>query len=273
MPDLVFEQFRDQNRGTAYPFVSSATLTNGEQVVPPGALIDAILYPPGSDAGMFMTSVTITPDEVTLVFGTQSSKALCSGTFSAVNPPETVELTDPQGRAAGLLVGDGPSLAVFAGWGPGTFEFTGSQTELTATVCIPQPAVGVTALTTPDGTIFSGDVWLMGADGVVLRRESVTLPGTGACWQDQVQEVIRIDVVGDPLFRRRLCQPESLFTTPRFLKTLTFKDSKQRVVVGPDGAGNVTLTVNNDLAADTVLRVHPTEAGNQIDVVGSVLSG
>jgi hypothetical protein len=40
---------------------------------------------------------------------------------------------------------------------------------------------------------------------------------------------------------------------------------------GPDEAGDFKLTVNNDLAEDTVLRIRPTEAGIVIEAEGSGL--
>ena len=70
-----------------------------------------------------------------------------------------------------------------------------------------------------------------------------------------------------------MCQPVSLFATPRFLKKLVLKDGKQRIALTPGPSGDVKLTVNNALANDTVLRIHPTENGNKFEVVGSTLQG
>lgn len=79
-----------------------------------------------------------------------------------------------------------------------------------------------------------------------------------------------MDVVGDPFFRRRLCQPANLFQTPRFLRRLLVVGPNMQFECGPDAAGNVILTVANDLAADTVLRINSTETGIAIGAVGSV---
>ena len=123
--------------------------------------------------------------------------------------------------------------------------------EFAATCVTPMPAAGVRGFTTPDGTLFTGDVWLVGEDGVVVREED------GA---------VRIDVVGDPLFRRRLCQPVQLFTTPRFVKTING--------MRPDARGDFKITAGRALAADTVLRVYTDDTGGiTFEAVGQVLQG
>ena len=193
-----------------------------------------------------------------------------SGSFSLVSPPSEVALVDALGRPAGVLISEPLRLGIFATWGVGTFNFEAQATEFSATVCFPTPEIGVRGILLDDGTLLTGQVFLVGTGGVQLRRERINLdPGEG-CSTPQTLEVIRLDVLGDPLFLRAQ-QVGNLFATPRWLKTLTFVDDKQTVICGPDAYGNVLVTVNNNLAADTALRVHPTARGTQINVVGSVL--
>lgn len=260
-------------RTTRYPFSDGATLNNGKQFIPFDVMADAALYPVGGAARMYLASVGVTHDAVTLTVGTSADKALCSTTYPSIGAPDSAQLVDAVGRPAGLVVGgENGRLGVFAAWGVGTFAFSPDQTEFAATVCFPQPQAGVRGVMLPDGSVLSGDVWLVGEDGVVLRRESVTTPrpdgGPGGA---VAHEVIRLDVVGDPLFRRRLCIPQSLFQTPRFLTAIIFKDGRQRVRVSPGDRGDVKLTVNNDLAADTVLRIRQTPDANVIEAVGAGL--
>lgn len=244
-------------------------MTNGVQVVLNSTFLDAILYPVGGGENLFLTSVVIDHDRVVIYVGDPVAEQLCSGAFDLVDPPDTVRLFDAYGRAAGLLVSEASRLSLFGTWGVGTFTFLQDQTPFAVTVCVPQPAIGVRGVQLEDGSVLTGDVWLVGEDGVVLRREVVTVPAD-AC-TSKTYEVIRVDVVGDPLFRRRLCTPTDLFETPRYLTSLVFSDGHQVVECGPGKNGDVKITVNNNLASDTVLRVHPTEVGTKFNVVGSLL--
>jgi len=114
-----------------------------------------------------------------------------------------------------------------------------------------------------------GDVWLVGDDGVVFSVSDKVVPVPGTCQTQDIRQ-IRIDVVGDPLFRRRLCQPNNLFQTPKFLQQLRVIGPNMDFVVPPDADGNVIVTVANDLAADTVLRITSVADGIEIGAVGSV---
>lgn len=246
MQRILFPEWRKENETTKYPFADDATLSNGVQSLVEGTLLDAILYPIGGGPGMFLSQVTVGFDQVTIWIGTTDNKLLASGSFPTLEPPGDVPLLDAYGRPAGLLVSESVRLGLFASWGIGTFVFKAAQTGFTATVCVPQPADSVRGVLLDDGTLMTGDFWLIGDDGVVLRHEVVLAPSPqGACGPTIAYEVIRVDVVGDPLFKRRLCLPHSLFQTPNFIKTVTFQDSKQRIVCTPNGFGDIKMTINN----------------------------
>ena len=272
MPEIFFPQFRAENGPTKYPFAEHALLTNAAQVIPPETLVDACLYPVGGGARLRLSAVTVTSTTVTLTIGDQADAALASGTFAANAPPAALALVDSHDRAAGLLLA-ATDFGLFASWGVGAYAFTAAQTEFAATCCLPQPAAGVRGIQLEDGTLLTGDVWLVGDDGVVLSAAEVSAPDP----QTQVAttyQVIRVDVIGDPLFRRRLCGEQTdLFATPQFLKTLTLRDSGQTLVLTPGLNGGVTLGVNNALANDAAMRVRTTEEGVKIEMVGTVLQG
>ena len=94
---------------------------------------------------------------------------------------------------------------------------------------------------------MTGDIWLVGDQGVVLRRENIN--------------TIRIDIIGVPLFKRFLCEPQaSNFPAKRYLKTING--------CGPDEFGNFTFTATNELAEDSVLRIYPDNGTIVVDTVG-----
>ena len=257
----LFPQWQNQNEDTKYPFSSRASLTNAAGVLlTEGTLLDAALYPIGAVSSLYLASVVVTNTTVTLWLGDDQNPQLASGSFPVASPPAQIVLLDTYGRPAGVLISAPLRLGIFATWGAGTFNFTAANTQFAATVCFPTPAIGVQGVQLPDGTLLTGPVWLVGGSGVMLRR----VPGAVA--------TIRVDIVGDPLFKRTLCQPMSLFVTPNFIKTITFVDAKQTVICHPDAYGDIQVGVNNALAQDTVLRVHPTPQGVMIDAVGSTIS-
>ena len=260
MPRILYPEWPNENAGTKYPFAARATLTNGTVQLLIGTFADAVLFPIGGGPRLRLSKVVVTHADVTLYIGDQTNAELASGVFGLPVPPATVTLEDAYGRPAGFIISSSVQLGLFPSWGVGTYTFEADATEFAATVCIPTPEVGVRGILLDDGTLLTGDVWLVSDAGVVLRAD-----------EEDGAQVVRVDVVGDPLFRRRLCETEqsSLFTTPNFIKTVTFTDGRQSVIVTPDADGNVYLTVNNALAADTVLRIHPTAAGNVIEAVGS----
>lgn len=270
MGRVLFPEWRKQNEPTKYPFSDAATLTNAaNRVVTEGTFLDAALYPVGDSTGLYLTKAVVTFQAVTLYVGTQASPELASGTFPLVDPPDQVAFFDPYGRPAGVLVSEGRRLGLFQSWGVGTHEFEPADTEFCASCVFPTPEVGVRGVRLETGELFVGDVWLVGDDGVVFRLFEREVPVPGSCQTRAVREV-RMDVVGDPLFRRRLCQPNNLFQTPQFLKAVRVVGPNMDFTVPPDPAGNINLTAVNDLAADTVLRITATDNGIVIGAVGTV---
>ncbi|HVE24007.1 MAG TPA: hypothetical protein VNC22_01315 [Sporichthya sp.] len=265
---IQFPEWRRENEATRYPFSSRATLVNDEgRVVVEGAFLDAALYPAGGVGGFFLAAVTLTSEEVTFTVGDDNTRELASGTVSVVDPPDLVPLEDAAGRPAGVLVSESARLGTFQSWGVGTHEFDRAQSEFCPTVCFPAPALGLRGVRLESGEVFAGDVWLVGADGVVLRADPVTLPAADGL-PERPATAIRVDVVGDPLFRRRLCENADLFATPRFVRTVRFVGPNQTFDCAPDAFGDVKIFGNNALAADTVLRVVATAGGVRIGAAG-----
>ena len=266
---ILFPEWRKANEPTKYPFSSRATLTNldGTTIIE-GTFLDAALYPIGAGNGLHLAQVDINHEQVLLIIKDEHNNLAATGKLPLVNAPDDILLTDSYGRPAGIIVSESERLGIFQSWGVGAHVFTGAMTEFCATVCFPTPEIGVRGIMLDDGSIFTGDVWLVGDDGVVFRPEQVTLPAT--CGKEaRTVKVIRMDVVGDPLFRRRLCQPNDLFATPRLVKAVRVIGSNGEFTCGPDAHGDIKLAVGNDLAQDTILRVTTAAEGLTVSTVGS----
>jgi hypothetical protein len=267
MPErILFPEWRKQNETTKYPFAERATLTSrAGKILLDGTFIDANLYPIGGTVGLYLSKVVVTHSTVTLYIGNEGTPERCSTTFSILSPPTTLLLLDTYERPAGVLISAEYRLGVFQALGIGTHIFERSSTEFAATVCIPVPEHGVRGILLDDGTFLTGDVWLVGDDGVVLRKQTV--------FQNDIcgpipNSTIRVDIVGDPLYRRRLCNPQSLFNTVNPIKMIRFvSDNMAFKCASADG--NVTIGVNNAAATDTILRITNTETGLKISVAGA----
>ena len=237
-----------------------------------GTFLDAVVHPVGGQSGMYVSRLEVEHDRATIHVGDPEVESLCRGEFDLVNPPDTVQLLDDHERASGLLMSESARLSLFQSWGVGTHRFDPDQTELAASVCVPVPNEGVRGIVLDDGTVLTGPVWLVGGPGVVLRQE--TEPAVGnKCPGSPDFPAVRVDLVGDPLFVRRQCTDENLFTTPRFITSLTFDDGVDRFTCTPDQFGDVRMAVNNRRAEDTVLRVRPTSEGLVIEAEGTTGRG
>lgn len=254
----LYASWRAENGPNPFPFAEgSALATDSGMPVPHGAIVDACLYPAGG-TGLYLSAVVVTHESVTFVVGGLGSASLCSGSVPLNGGPDVVDLSDRLGRPAGVLVAGEDGLAVFQSWGVGTHEFRRAQSSFAAVACVPTPRAGVAAIALETGEVFAGDVWLVGDDGVVLRREGST---------------VRVDVVGDPLFRRRLCTPIDLFVTPRFITSVAFVGPNGTFVCEPDEYGDVRIVVNNRLAPDTVLRISSGPDGLVVSAIGEAAGG
>lgn len=263
-------EWRRANEASKYPFSDRATLVNEEGTfIPESLFLDAILHPIGGTQGFYLSQVDVTNETATIYIGDENSPQLAFAVIDIIEPPDNVPLVDIYDRAAGTLVSESIRLSTFQSWALGTHTFDVDQTEFVARVCVPMPALGVLGFLLDDGTVVSGDVWLIGEDGVVLTGEASTERVAGSDVEQQAITAIRVDVVGDPLFRRRLCG--GVFETPRVLEQLTVRAGGETIYVGPNDLGDVQITAGDQDVEDPILRIRGTPEGVIFEVVGERL--
>ena len=257
MARILHPEFRDEQDDSMYPFEDTASLATeiSDAQIFSDTFIDAAIYPIGGLVGARLTKIVIGTGRVATVYvGDDGDEARASGTVDFLTPGDTIVLQDSYERPAGMLLSDPTRLSIFQSWAPGEYEFPSAT--FVASVVTPMPAVGVRGFLTEDEDtdttrLFHGDAWIVGENGAVVRKEEGT---------------IRVDFVGDPLFRRRLCvrnDGTSFFNTPNFLKTING--------YGPDEVGNFNLSAGEHAALDTVLRIAPLENGIKITAIGKPL--
>lgn len=243
----VFPSFREQFQRAKFPFVDTATLKSDEGVeLAESAFTDAMIHPVGGDETLHLSRIDVSSDQVVFWVGTRRNPLLASGTTSFPASGDTISLTDEYNRPAGVLVSDAVQLDAFFSWTPGTYNFSDRATRFCASCTTLLPDIGVQGFLLEDGTVISGHVYLYGEDGVVLSA------GPDGC-------SIRVDVVGDPLFKQRACQEEQgIASNKKYVKTINGK---------PGRYGNFILTpaVSRD---KPVLRFVPVDGGILVHAVG-----
>jgi hypothetical protein len=95
---------------------------------------------------------------------------------------------------------------------------------------------------TDAGELFAGDVWLVGEDGVVLRRDD--------------DGSLRIDIIGDPFAARKLCADES--ASDAEIEVLSpYCPIKKLNGVEPDDQGNFQMLIGSNQSLSNILRITP----------------
>lgn len=253
---ILFPDFRDEQKDSRYPFVDTANLTANDEltVIQRDTFIDAVFYIIGAGNRIYISSVTVAAQKVTITFGDENNAAVAYTSFApnpiAATPNGGLAVYDPLGRPAGMIVATKDNLSLFTGWSIGEYEFSPAATEFVSTTVIPAREPGVRAIMPATKELATGDLWLIGDTGVTFRHEGV---------QDGKQ-IVRVDVVGAPLFKRAVCTPYDRFQSKNFVRTINN--------CPPDDYGNFTLTATGYEADDTVLRITQSDGIIFIDAVG-----
>lgn len=251
MPDrILFPEFRDQLEHTRYPFADGTTLATQttKHVIDVDTFLDASLYPIGATSRLHILKINVTSRLVTIVLSDATRQPLASGSFDPLDPPSQVVFTDAYERPAGILVSEPIRLARFSAWAIAEHAFALGAAEFAAGCVIPLPAPGVRGVLTDKNELFTGDLWIVGDRGVVVREEDGD---------------IRVDLVGSPLFVRELCDPVGLFNVPNFIRTING--------CPPDANGNFNLTVGDHLSQETIVRIYAVDGVLVVEGVGSLV--
>lgn len=247
---ILFPEFRDELEATKYPFGDMVTLTNGTVTIDRDTFLDATLYPIGAYGRLCLGRISVLAKKVTLYLTDEHGTERASAEFDPLLPPALLYFTDVWERPAGVLVSEALRLSRFSAWDTGDYEFDMTQTEFVPSCVIPLPEPGVRGVLSQANDLFTGDLWIVGDNGVVVSAEGDT--------------TIRVDIVGDPLFVRKLCEQVERFTPPLFIKTINH--------CPPDPYGNFHLIVGDHHSETTIVRIYPTDANTlRIEAVGQVV--
>ena len=244
MTQIIHPSYRDDARGP-FPFEDRATLTSSDgYIIDQELLVDAMLYPPLNSDPLYLSAVVISETAVRFeVSSIYTPGLVCSG--SAEFDAAVAEMFDPAGRQSGLLLIDADRLAQFRTWPLGEHTFPVAAATFAVTCVSPERRLGVTGVADTAGVATWGDVWLVGERGVTLTVND---------------GVIYVHAVGDPLWRRRICDGSSAFAASKFLKTIND--------IPPDEFGAWTLGVGTKLNRKTAVRINVDGAVIVLSVAG-----
>ena len=251
MADIILAEWRNANEHVNFPFSDVATLVNRDGVaIDRDVFDDARLYPLSGTENLYLSSVEVSadlPPVVTIYFGIQSNPKMAHAAYDPSIVDDELAVVDSAGRASGILVSSAAKLQAFARAMPvGVTEFTPAETPFAPTVLVPMPGYGVRSIVLDDGQAVSGDVFVVGTDGMVI-------------WEQD--GYIRVDAVGSPYALVRKCVEEGLeppVTCP--LRTING--------VGPDERGNFVLLPGRNEAYDNVFRVLQNGAAIEVRAEG-----
>lgn len=239
MPQVIFSEYRDANRLTKYPFVDTATLTSidGNLTLSQEVFCDASIYIPGAVAPVYIQKLSITGSGIKITVSDYSKKYTATGEITPKS--DSVKLVNNSEHQVGILVAS-VDLTYFTSIPKGEYEFTYKATSFVPRCVVPLKDVGVTSIGVSGGKQLYGDIWLIGKDGIVIRY-------------DDEKEVIRFDIVGDPLFKRE----DENFKVPSYIKMING--------VPANDFGNFNIAVVND---NDILRIDNGSDGITIYAAG-----
>lgn len=267
-------EWQASHQDNKYPFADNATLQNNDGMFIPETLFtDAAFYPIGAAEGLYLSRIVLTHDTATLYLGDSNTDEVASAEFAVLDPPANALFYDTYGRPAGIAVSEPTRLASLQAWTVGTHEFTEEQTPFAATCCIPTPQLGVRGILLDDGSVLTGDVYITGADGVILTKEQVSEKVPGCLGSSRTLDVIRVNIVGDPLFKRKECG--TLFQEPRFVETISVEAGFCRVTCGPSSLGDFQIVGGDLETANPVLRIRRSADRNAllVEAAGTKVGG
>lgn len=253
------DEWRAENARRAYPFSDRATRTAvSGYVIPDAAIVDAALYGvPGPGPSAYLGALAVDATAVRLTFFDPTAGPVAYGTAVIADDPDRVGLFDALGLVpVGLVVLGRGGAAALAAAGFGTVSFTRAAGELACGVRRPTADGGVRGVRTPTGEVLTGTVYLTGGPGVAFSvdPENVRVPVAGLV--TEVNTLVVVDVVGDPLFRRAACgTDEAAYQAPRPVRTVRVVSDDGEFDVELDAAGDFAIVAGDSATDRPSLRI------------------
>jgi len=256
---LIFPDFRDEQEDSKYPFSDRSTFTaiDSAVVLSKKMLVDASIYVIGGRGAAYISQIAATNNAVTIVVKTtDNTTAIATTTIEAsrlyTDENVTAELRDNFSRPAGVLVIRTANFNHILARS-GIYEFGPTGLEFVASCFTPAQEAGLRGVLINDTEFVTGNILLVGYAGVALRKLVTNTQQYNHC----ADANIRIDIVGNPLFKRLRCAKEG--TSPKSVNYIrTINNSP------PDEFGHFVFTPIEDAFSNeadptnpVAIRVYP----------------
>jgi hypothetical protein len=279
-----YPEWYQQHGQTFYPFEDSATFSSAEgKSLPYQLFLDARFTILGSQPGIYLSSVEVTPNDVIFSLSDGRNDLIATSSVPSNSSADKLVFTDTRGRQVGLFVVSAGTAAAFKSWGTGLYQFESIATGLAASTYMVLPEAVVSGFALDSGEFVSGDAVLVGGDGVVLQVEDLELDDLCGDLINTQFKVITVHIVGDPLFKRRLCEGPELFATPNYLKQICFSvpgiqddpeyadTAPQLICCGPGEFGHIKIMSGQTDHDFDILRIRSTQDGILFETIGETL--
>ncbi|MDO4568790.1 MAG: hypothetical protein Q4D38_00220 [Planctomycetia bacterium] len=193
MPRIIYQEFRDQFENTKYPFEDTATLSGDSITLPETLFLDGTFYM----TEPYLSEIQVSDTQIRLTVTDDDLHAT-----SLLEDSDMLYFYTDTKKLAGCLVSDKNRLSWLRSLPIGTYTFYRDATSFAVRCRMPVNTMGVASIGVRDNSL-TGDVWLVGADGVFLRY---------------VDDKVRFDVLGEVLYKRKACT--TAIQTPRYVQTI-----------------------------------------------------
>jgi len=192
MARQIDQQWTDIHRDDPYPFKDTATLRSntGELVIDRRWFVEARLWPITNSSRVYLR--TLFREGTTLTMQVASDLGTLATAVVAVDSSaRRAVFVDASGLQVGFIQASAGGFGFIMDYPEGSYRFGLPATEFMPTVVTPQVRGGATQIKDDAGTFLTGNWRFVGGEGVALVKDD---------------DSIRIDLIGDELYRRDTCE-------------------------------------------------------------------
>lgn len=224
------QQWEDSLKGLSYPFQASEPPESEGNRIPVDFILDAALFMRSTTSRGVLSEITVSPARgITVAFTDAAGDPVGTAVFPATGGGRVAVMS--QGITTGFIVVDPAAAEIVRSWFPRTYVFAAPLVPHVVVVSDPAWRRGVTL---PDGTTLTGDVYLVGANGIHLERTPTgfSVSGVGDPYAGRVEARRAIKTINGIL-------PDS--TGNISLIAMSPHDGPHRISVNPLGGGRVRI--------------------------------
>jgi hypothetical protein len=191
-PLVAVNQWEAENRRNPYPFVDTATLrdSSGIVTISPSWVLDAKFWPSMASASrVYLKEINRTKDMLTITIASLDED-LCT-TETTDFTKRRLAFYNANSQQVGFMSFAEGGLVSLHDIPTGVYRFASDASEFVASALAVEVLTGLNSIKGQTGDALREDFRIVGGEGVMLIK------GSG--------NKIRVDIIGDPYYRRDVC--------------------------------------------------------------------